>query len=39
MMKIFKWVTKDTTIDFMGPRKWTYHYGCAVSCQHGDKRF
>ena len=23
-MKIFKWVTKDTTIDFMGPRKWTY---------------
>lgn len=24
MMKIFKWVTKDTTIDFMGPRKWTY---------------
>lgn len=24
MMKIFKWVTKDTTIDFMGPRKLTY---------------
>ncbi len=23
-MKMFKWVTKDTTIDFMGPRKWTY---------------
>ncbi len=23
-MKIFKWVTKDTTIDFMGPRKLTY---------------
>ena len=24
MMKMFKWVTKDTTIDFMGPRKLTY---------------
>ena len=24
MMKIFKWVTKDTTINFMGARKWTY---------------
>ena len=24
MMKIFKWVTKDTTINFMGTRKWTY---------------
>ncbi len=23
-MKMFKWVTKDTTIDFMGPRKLTY---------------
>ena len=23
-MKIFKWVTKDTTINFMGARKWTY---------------
>ncbi len=23
-MKIFKWVTKDTTINFMGTRKWTY---------------
>ena len=24
MMKIFKWVTKDTTIDFMKARKLTY---------------
>ena len=24
MMKIFSWVTKDTTIDFMGARKLTY---------------
>ena len=24
MMKIFKWVTKDTNINFMGARKWTY---------------
>lgn len=24
MMKMFKWVTKDTTIDFMRPRKLTY---------------
>lgn len=24
MMKIFKWVTKDTTINFVGARKWTY---------------
>lgn len=24
MMKIFSWVTKDTTIDFMGARKFTY---------------
>ena len=24
MMKIFKWVTKDTTIDFMKARKFTY---------------
>ena len=24
MIKIFKWVTKDTTIDFMKARKFTY---------------
>lgn len=24
MMKIFKWITKDTNIDFLGAKKWTY---------------